>query len=330
MNALEPLARAFINRFQGGFPLVERPFTQVAATLGCTEATLIQMLERLLEAGWLSRFGPLFDAARLGGGVTLAALAAPEDGFDTVAEQVNALPGVAHNYRRDHHLNMWFVVAAETPAGVTGTLREIGRRTGLPVYDFPRQREFYLGLWLRLAENGGIDTVPLPAEHIRIPVPFEADADDRRLIAATQAGLPLSVRPYADLARQLGLTQRGVMQRLRAMLDGGVIRRIGAVPQHYRLGLRGNGMTVWDVDDARAEAAGERLARLDFVSHCYLRPRHAGVWRYNLFAMIHGHDRAEVLARTARARAVLGDDCRAHEILFSRAVLKKTGLRLAA
>ena len=114
------------------------------------------------------------------------------------------------------------------------------------------------------------------------------------------------------------------------MLDAGAIRRIGAVPNHYRLGLRGNGMTVWDVPDNRVAEFGALIGGQPFVSHCYERPRHAGVWPYNLFAMVHGHDRSEVLDKSARLRELLGGDVRAHEVLFSSAVLKKTGLRLAA
>jgi DNA-binding Lrp family transcriptional regulator len=114
------------------------------------------------------------------------------------------------------------------------------------------------------------------------------------------------------------------------MLRDGVIRRIGAVPNHYRLGLRGNGMTVWDVPDERVVELGDRIGGMDCISHCYQRPRHPEIWRYNLFAMVHGQDREEVLEKTARLRAALGDDVRAQDVLFSSAVLKKTGLRLAA
>jgi len=328
MKTLGPLARAFINQFQGGFPLSGRPFFEVAAKLGITEATLTQTIGELLDVGYLSRFGPLYDAARLGGGLTLAAMAVPEARFDAVAEQVNTLPGVAHNYRRDHPLNMWFVVATDTPAGVGEVLAEIERRTGLPVYDFPKQREFYLGLWLQLNDDGSIDTVPVPETALSPVRPL--DADDRRIIAATQAGLPLVAEPYQAIAAQLGLPGDEVLGRLQAMLASGVVRRIGAVPNHYKLGLRGNGMTVWDVPDEQLEALGARLGGIDFVSHCYQRPRHDGIWPYNLFAMVHGRDRAEVLAKTEHLAALLGEHCRGHEVLFSSAVLKKTGLRVAA
>lgn len=328
MPALARTAREFINRFQGGFPLAGRPYARVASQLACTEGELLLLIRQLLAEGFLSRFGPIYDASRLGGGQTLAAMAVPETEFAHVAELVNALPEVAHNYRREHRLNMWFVVAAPNPETVAATLDRIERCAGLPVYDFPKQHELYLGLWLRLAADGSIDTVPPPVT-VRSPQ-IDLDALDYRIIAATQGGLPLVSEPVEALARTLDASAGGVLERLERMLASGAIRRIGAVPNHYRLGLRGNGMTVWDVPDALAVELGERVGALDFVSHAYLRPRHPGVWRYNLFAMVHGDGRPEVLEKTERVAELLGEHCRAKDILFSSEVLKKTGLRLAA
>nr|I6UF18.1 RecName: Full=Siroheme decarboxylase NirH subunit [Paracoccus pantotrophus]AFM94359.1 NirH [Paracoccus pantotrophus] len=153
------------------------------------------------------------------------------------------------------------------------------------------------------------------------------DDTDRRLIAATQAGLPLDEAPYARIAAELGLTETQVITRLSILHAQGVIRRIAIAPNHYALGMIANGMSVWDVDDAQAEALGERIGALDFVTHCYLRPR-APVWRYNLFAMLHGQSRAEVEQKRAQVRALLGAACRADDILYSTRILKKTGLRL--
>ncbi len=154
------------------------------------------------------------------------------------------------------------------------------------------------------------------------------DAADRRLILATQAGLPLVPQPYHALADQLGMSPAEVMQRLSRMTDSGVIRRIGAVPNHYRLGYAANGMSVWDVDDKEVDTLGARVGALDCVSHCYLRERRLPAWRYNLFAMVHGRDRAEVEAKVGRIAAILGEACSAHEVLYSSRILKKSGLRL--
>ncbi len=154
------------------------------------------------------------------------------------------------------------------------------------------------------------------------------DATDRRIIAATQAGLPLVPEPYAALADALGMDEAALCDRLRAMQERGIIRRIALAPNHYALGMVANGMSVWDVDDARIADLGPRIGALDFVSHCYERPRALPEWRYNLFAMIHGASRDEVEHKRARIKAILGDACRADDILYSTRILKKTGLRL--
>ena len=153
---------------------------------------------------------------------------------------------------------------------------------------------------------------------------------ERQLIAATQAGLPLTPHPYRDVAHQLSLSEETVIATLHAMQQRGLIRRIGAVPNHYRLGYTANGMSVWDVDDTQVDALGEAVGHLPFVSHCYRRPRRLPVWPYNLFAMVHGHSRDEVVQQTRQIAEVLGAALRQHDILYSSQILKKTGLRLQA
>ena len=151
---------------------------------------------------------------------------------------------------------------------------------------------------------------------------------DRRIVLATQAGLPLTVEPFQALGEQLGEQPERILERFRAMQADGRVRRIAAVPNHYALGYIANGMSVWDVDDEQVDALGEQFGHMDCVTHCYRRPRRLPLWRYNLFAMVHGHTRDEVLARVTQIQAMLGDACRAHDVLFSTAILKKTGLRI--
>lgn len=161
---------------------------------------------------------------------------------------------------------------------------------------------------------------PTPAQPI--------DAVDRRIIVATQGGLPLTPRPYHAVARQLALDPEEVMARMRRMLAVGIIRRVAAVPNHYALGYWANGMSVWDVADEHIRELGKRVGELPFVSHCYRRPRRLPIWPYNLFAMVHGHDRPEVEAQVAKIAALLGETARDHTILYSTRILKKTGLRI--
>ncbi|MBK7461312.1 MAG: AsnC family transcriptional regulator [Betaproteobacteria bacterium] len=156
------------------------------------------------------------------------------------------------------------------------------------------------------------------------------DEIDRALIVATQGGLPLVARPYHTIGEQIGIAGEEVMRRMQALLNGGIIRRIGAVPNHYAIGWTANGMTVWDVADDKVDQLGPLVGALPFVTHSYRRPRALPAWPYNLFAMVHGSSREECSAKALEIRALLGDACRANDILYSTRILKKTGLRIGA
>lgn len=153
---------------------------------------------------------------------------------------------------------------------------------------------------------------------------------ERALAAALGRGLPITEEPYKAVADMLGLQEEEVTAGLSAMLDSGAIRRIAAVPNHYRVGVTANGMSVWDVADERIEALGPKVGALPFVTHCYRRPRHLPDWPYNLFAMVHGSSRDEVERKVETIAALLGEAARAHDILYSTRILKKTGMRLGA
>ncbi len=156
----------------------------------------------------------------------------------------------------------------------------------------------------------------------------QLDHVDRMIIEATQAGLPVTLKPYHAIAEQLDLEPEIVMQRIKNLQKHGIIRRIGVVPNHYRLGYRANGMTVWDVPDEKINEFGHKIGALDFVSHCYHRPRHLPNWPYNLFAMVHAHDRKTTDKYINEIADILGDDNRQHTVLYSTRILKKTGMRI--
>ncbi|MEO6352827.1 MAG: Lrp/AsnC family transcriptional regulator [Burkholderiaceae bacterium] len=158
--------------------------------------------------------------------------------------------------------------------------------------------------------------------------PTAIDAIDRAIIVATQGGLPLVARPYHAIAESLQLEPQQVMERMLRMQQVGVVRRIGVVPNHYAIGYRANGMSVWDVPDTLVDKLGASVGSFAFVSHCYCRPRRLPEWPYNLFAMVHGKSRDEVEAQVAKIAAFLGEHVRSHTILYSTRILKKTGLRL--
>ncbi|WP_199054917.1 Lrp/AsnC family transcriptional regulator [Aquitalea sp. ASV15] len=326
---LNPLETCIVNQLQGGFPLDSQPFASAAAVLGCSERALLQGLDGLLQRQVLTRFGPLYQIERMGGCFVLAALAVPPARFDEVAAAVNSLPAVAHNYQRTHKLNMWFVLAAASQAGISAACSAIELLTGLTVHAFPKQREYFVGM--RFTVGGQAAVGQASAGRGRLdeqPMAPELDEDDWRLIRASQAGLPLVAQPYRQLADSLQLPEQEVLSRLGRMLEQGVIRRIGAVPNHYAIGYRANGMAVFDVADELVDELGQQLGALDCVSHCYRRPRHLPHWPYNLFAMVHGGSRRAVREQQAELLQLLGPDCRRHALLFSTRILKKSGLRV--
>lgn len=161
--------------------------------------------------------------------------------------------------------------------------------------------------------------------HASAPPRPPVDETDRRLLAAIQHGLPLVPRPYADIGARLGLSEKDVVMRLQCLKDGGVIRRFGVVVRHHELGYRANAMVVWDVPDAQVRELGQCLAGFDFITLCYRRPRRLPQWRYNLYCMIHGKSRQEVLAHLEWMVNRCGLQGLVHEVLFSRRRFKQRG-----
>ncbi|MEF8843132.1 MAG: Lrp/AsnC family transcriptional regulator [Haloarculaceae archaeon] len=348
--------RAVVNAFQGGFPVVERPFEPAAAALrerGVELAAdeLLERVRRLDEEGVLSRFGPLVNAEAIGGTATLVAMHAPSERFDEVAEMVNARREVAHNYEREHpHLNMWFVLSVAEAGEVDRVLAEIEAETGQDTYDMPKQREFRVEAKFLLdgpVPDGDVDLSGHGPE-VQPTGERALSPDERDLVLAVQDGLPVTATPYRDVAESLSAARRTpsgdvadelgrdvdwVLRTLKRFLAEGKVRRVGVVPNHYALGYTENGMTVWNVPDDLVEEVGPAVASLDFVTHCYERPRHGEVWPYNFFAMTHGRSEEESEARIEQVRETMsgfwdvGEDD--WDTLFSTRILKKTGIRLA-
>ncbi|TKX60183.1 Lrp/AsnC family transcriptional regulator [Halorubrum sp. SS7] len=346
---LTALDRAIINAFQGGFPVAERPFDAAAAALGergveVTGPELCERVRELDEEGILSRFGALVNAEEIGGAASLVAMHAPEDRYDEIAETVNDFTAVAHNYEREHpHLNMWFVVSvADHPDPdkdghdrVEEVLAEIEAATGQETYNLPKLREFHVGAKFLVdgpVPDGDVDLSDLGPE----VTPSDRGTltpDERDLVVEIQGGLPITETPYADVAAAIGADVDWVIETIKRFEREGKVRRVGVIPNHYALGYTENGMTVWNVPEEVLDEVGPAVASLDFVTHCYERPRHAGVWEYNFFAMTHGRTEAESERRIAEVRELMDDhwDVGADDwdTLFSTRILKKTGIRIA-
>lgn len=332
--------RAVLNAFQGGFPVVERPFDPAAAALrergvDVTTGELLARVRAMDETGAISRFGALVDAEEIGGTATLVAMHAPPERFDEVAAQVNEFREVAHNYEREHpHLDLWFVVSVADPDDVERVLAEIEVATGQETYDLPKRREFRVEA--KFPVDGPLAGADVDLSHLGPTVePTERDVltpDERDLVVEIQGGLPVTETPYADVAGAVGKPVGWVLETLVRFDAEGKVRRVGLVPNHYALGYTENGMTVWDVPDDVVGEVGPAVASLEFVTHCYERPRHQGVWPYNVFAMTHGRSETESRERIERVRDAMAEHWNVDEddwdTLFSTRILKKTGIRL--
>jgi DNA-binding Lrp family transcriptional regulator len=312
-----------LNDFQRDFPLAPAPFGEIARRLGVAESEVLATLRRLHAGGAVSRVGAVFRPHRVGAS-TLAAMAVPPARLDEVARRVNACPEVNHNYQREHRFNLWFVVTAESTARVRAVLAEIERASGCPLLYLPMEEDYHIDL--------GFDLTGAPHEREKAPLAARAHQplpSDRALIAAIQDGLPLTHRPYRDIARQTGRGEGDVIRRLGEMLAGGAIKRLGVIVRHHELGFHANAMAVWDVPDAVVSRLGHRLAGYDFITLCYRRQRQLPEWRYNLYCMIHGRDRETVRHHLDTLRRECGLDAFPHEFLFSLKRFKQCGARYA-
>ncbi|QUO46942.1 Lrp/AsnC family transcriptional regulator [Halorubrum ruber] len=346
---LTALDRAIINAFQGGFPVTERPFDAAAAALrergvDVTGPELCERVRELDEEGILSRFGALVNAEEIGGAASLVAIHAPEDRYEEIAEAVNEFTAVAHNYEREHpHLNMWFVVSvADHPDPdkdgndrVEEVLDEIEAATGQETYNLPKLREFHVGAKFLVdgpVPEGDVDLSELGPD-VEPSDRGTLTPDERDLVVEIQGGLPVTETPYTDVAAALDADVEWVIETIKRFEREGKVRRVGVIPNHYALGYTENGMTVWNVPEDVLDEVGPAVAELDFVTHCYERPRHAGVWEYNFFAMTHGRTEAESERRIAEVRELMDEhwDVGADDwdTLFSTRILKKTGIRIA-
>jgi DNA-binding Lrp family transcriptional regulator len=313
-----------LNEFQRDFPLCPAPFAELAARLGVGEKTVLSGLEKLRREGKISRVGAVFAPKRIGAS-TLAAMAVPAEQLAAVAAAVNRFPEVNHNYEREHHYNLWFVVTAASEGRLQATLGAIEKAAGYPLLPLPLLEEFHIDLGFPL--HGEARKTCMAARPLQPASPIgEAE---RRLVSVLQEGLPLFMRPFALIAERIGISENEVMGRIGHWLDDGAIKRFGVVVRHRELGYKANAMLVHDIPDARVGELGRALAEEPAVTLCYRRPRVLPDWPYNLFCMIHGRERSEVEAIIGELRQRHGlADC-AHDVLFSLTRFKQNGARYA-
>lgn len=317
-----------LNDYQHDFPLEPEPFASIAGQLGIGQSEVLQMLTRLQQQGTVSRVGAVFRPRSIGAS-TLAALAVAEDKLDDVAQMVSSYPEVNHNYQREHHYNLWFVVAAPDEVALQRVLKEIEARSGCRVLFLPLVEDYHIDLGFDMTGSKRKRAAFIDRHAGSPRQPYLPSERESRLIAAIQSGLPLVERPYAAVGASLGQSETEVIEGVQNLIQLGVIKRMGVVVRHHELGYRANAMVVWDIPDEDVSQVGACLGKLEFITLCYRRPRRLPTWQYNLFCMIHGHDREEVLARVEEIRQGCGLQGIASEVLFSTRRFKQCGARYA-
>ena len=310
---------AFVNGWQRQFPLCETPFATLAQAQGCSQEQVLAMCRRLQANGLLGRIGAVF-APGAGGASTLAAMAVLPERLEAVAAIVSAHPGVNHNYERESAINLWFVMTGPDATTMEADLQGLETATGLPVLRLPMVRPYRIDLAFNLespqiAAGGRTRTAQAPV------APQETG-----LAALAEQGLPLQPRPFDAWAQVLGWETPRVLSTLQRWLDQGTLSRFGMVVRHHEAGYTANAMTVFDVPDAIVDALGDVLAHQSGVTLAYRRARAPG-WPYNLYCMVHGQERTQVLAliRQAMDRCALAGY--PHQVLFSLRRFTQRGAR---
>lgn len=334
LSNLDTVERILLNTVQTAFPVTSHPYQTLGELAGVSEEEAWQRISQLRQDGIIRRLGGVFDSHRLGYHSTLCAGKVPEAKISEVADYLNGILGVTHNYLRPHQYNIWFTVIASTKAEVEKILNKVRQIAGSDeVYSLPAIRLFKISVDFNFKEDDSADddsetTKASPkapgAWESGEAETIEITERDKALIRLLQGDLPYSLMPFAELAKALQWTEDEVLDLTQSMLERGLIRRFGVVLRHQKAGFTANAMGVWPVPEDQAEEIGAKMAEFREVSHCYQRPTLPD-WPYTLFTMIHGRsaeDCQNVMERIAQATGI--EDYR---MLFSQAELKKSSMK---
>jgi len=332
--------RALLNAIQNHFPIAVHPYQILGLAVGTTEEDAFQRIQRLRQEGIIRRLGGVFDSRRLGYYSTLCTAKVPEEKISTLATLLEGIPGVTHNYIRNHEYNVWFTLIARSKAVAESTLQNIREVLGVPeIYSLPATQIFKINVnfdfdlsnedttqdeGIDPFANASIEEADLHMEKPKETHPYELNSEDIALIRVLQGNLPDSITPYSVLADDLHWQVENVISIALRLVEVEVARRFGAVLRHQKAGFVANAMGVWQVDPRQAAEVGEIMARFKEVSHCYQRDTLPD-WPYSLFTMIHGRTVEgceEVMKRISLATGV-----KTYSMLFSTAELKKSSMQ---
>ncbi len=326
---LDESDRELLNQLQGSFPLDPEPFKKIAEAIDLDETEVLDRTQRFKDELVIRELGPIFDTRALGYRSTLVAAKVDPDGPKQSADVVSEHPGVSHNYLRNHDFNLWFTIAVapDSKLGLDRTLEIMKEEARFEVFrTLPTVKMFKINMNLEMKEDSSAlskQQKVKPREMSGKPL----SEDDVRVVRYLQGGLPIVSRPYDTAAEKLGWECPILLDHCRTMLDRGILRRVAAILFHRRAGYSANGMGVWAVPEDQVDELGEVMASFRRVSHCYQRPTYPD-WPYNIFTMVHGHDREEcesVLKSISKETGI--DD---FSILYSITEYKKVRIKYFA
>lgn len=325
---MDAINRVLLDRIQRSFPLVCRPYHDLAEGLNIDGHEVRERVGALKREGLVRQISAIFNTGALGYQSSLVAMAVPEDHVERAAAAINRYPGVSHNYLRPGSYNIWYTVAVPPDQSLEKVVRKLSESAGgWPTLILPALRKYKLAVVLDVLEEGEGSSVegPFDVPSVKASVPFHPTPDNIRIVRTIQEDLPSEERPFQVWGDELGITDRALLDLILAWKGQGIIRRFAAVLNHRQAGFSANGMVVWRCPEDCLDDYGRTLSSYPEVSHCYHRPAYPE-WPYNLYAMIHGRTKEECHKIAHR----LGEAIRfpKYQICFSEREFKKIRLKL--
>lgn len=320
--SMDKLDKEILNEIQWTFPLVPRPYSEIAKKFHISDEVLMKRLNALKESGVVRQLSAIFDTRRLGYKSALVAMAISPDKLDHIANQINRHPGVSHNYERNHEYNLWFTLAVPPSSDLKSEIDKFSKLQGInKVRMLPTIKLFKIGVKLEMVEEKKAEVKPSEEKKKILDVKFVATEEDKKFIRELQKDLEITERPFLKSAQSLGVTEDQLLEKAMYYEEIGVMRRFAAILRHREAGFVSNGMIVWKVPNERIEQVGAKLGSFPQVSHCYQRPVYPD-WPYNVFSMIHckSNDDAQKVAQEIQSQIDVHD----YKILFSSREFKKT------
>jgi len=316
---LDNIDEKIINNYQRNLPITENSFDVIADDLQIPIDTLLDRIKNLKEHGVISRIGAVFRPNTIGVS-TLAAMAVPKDKITKIAKIINKFTEVNHNYQREHRYNLWFVITADSQTNLNKTIDDIKKKTVHSMLVLPMLKEYHIDLGFDLKHNQAknINTIQETKK-------IKLNDVQKISIQAIQQGLPIKKKPFKALAKNFNIDEIVLINTLLELQQLYIIRRFGVIIRHHELGYKHNAMWVLNIQDNKVDGVGKKLAKIENVNLCYLRPRISPDWNYNLFCMVHGKNRQNVINLINKIATDYNLNMQDSQILFSTHRFKQKG-----